>query len=1192
MRPIPTVPGRVRSRRVASLGLATLLAIATVAASVTALSTAALADDAMDKVEAMVLDQIEQSGETTFWAVLKEKADLSRAPTIQNSDERGEFVYDELTTVADESQSGLNSLLSKEGVSHESFWIANAVRITADRSVLAQVAALPEVDKVLADRTYDLPEPQPVDALPTVDAVEWGIDRIRADDVWSTFGVRGEGLVVANVDSGVQFDHPALVGRYRGNLGGGSFDHNYNWFDPSHICPTPAPCDNNDHGTHTMGTMVGDDGAGNQIGVAPGARWIAAKGCETNNCSLSALLASGQWIVAPTDLNNQNPRPDLAPDIVNNSWGGPGNDPFYQATVSAWLAAGIFPQFSNGNNGPSCNTSGSPGDYVNSYSAGAFDINNNIASFSSRGAAAGTGEIKPNIAAPGVNVRSSVPGNVYASFNGTSMASPHVAGTVALMWSAAPAIAHDINATRALLDDTAIDTPNVTCGGTADDNNVFGEGRLDAFAAVQQSPRGATGAMSGTVTDAGTGQPIADVTVQASGPISRVTSTDAAGHYSFPVLSTGDYQVTASRFGYVTGTATVTVTEGQTTTQDFALAPAATHAVSGHVLTTAGSPIPHAQVTILNTPIPPATTDATGAYSFPSVPEGEYDIQAVSGRCTNTQTQHLVVDGDETLDFGLVRRQDSFGYFCIVQDPNYIEANTVLPLTGDDASIVVPLPFTFPYYGQNHTTANVSTNGNLNFIAPSTVFTNVAIPNSAAPNGAIYAYWDDLFVDASASVRTETLGTAPNRRFVVEWRNVRFVSESTKRVDVEVVLHENGQILTQYRNIAADGREQGNSATLGIENQAGTVAFQYAFNEAVIDSPTFAVLYRLPPNGFIRGTVTDANDGQAVSGATVTASQGGTVVRQTTSAADGSYQLQLSLGTYTVAAAKTNYATGSAEVTLDEDGEFVQQDFALRTARAEVSPAALQVIAPPDQTRTRVLTVSNTGGLDLTWSIGPSGAPWLAVNPSSGTVAPGGSQAVDVTVDTTGLAPGVYTATLAVQSNSGRQPTVNVPVTLVVPAYYQAVNTGGSTYTDGNGDAWSPDQRYAAGSWGYTQSGNVQDTTKPIAGTTDDILYQNLRVDPVEYRFDGLPNGVYEIDVRFAELDKRKPNTRLFDVVAESSLLLPAHDVAAEVGSLTADQHVFFVSVADGQLNLRFVQRKGFQKPIVNAILIRHRPDR
>ena len=130
--------------------------------------------------------------------------------------------------------------------------------------------------------------------------------------------------MVANIDTGVQYNHPALVNQYRGNLGGASFDHNYNWFDPSSVCPSPVPCDNNNHGTHTMGTMVGDDGGTNQIGVAPGARWIAAKGCETNNCSDAALLASAQWILAPTDLNGSNPRPDLRPDIVNNSWGGGG----------------------------------------------------------------------------------------------------------------------------------------------------------------------------------------------------------------------------------------------------------------------------------------------------------------------------------------------------------------------------------------------------------------------------------------------------------------------------------------------------------------------------------------------------------------------------------------------------------------------------------------------------------------------------------------------------------------------------------------------------------------------------------------------------------------------------------------------------------------------------------------------------
>src|SRR5690606_18118605 len=160
-------------------------------------------------------------------------------------------------------------------------------------------------------------------------ALEWGLSNIRAPEAWEAFGAQGEGIVVANIDTGVQFDHPALVNQYRGNLGG-SFDHNYNWFDPAGVCGSPesGPCDNADHGTHTMGTIVGDDLAGNQIGVAPRARWIAAKGCEDLNCSNEALLSSGQWLLAPTDLNGENPRPDLRPNIINNSWSGFAGDPF------------------------------------------------------------------------------------------------------------------------------------------------------------------------------------------------------------------------------------------------------------------------------------------------------------------------------------------------------------------------------------------------------------------------------------------------------------------------------------------------------------------------------------------------------------------------------------------------------------------------------------------------------------------------------------------------------------------------------------------------------------------------------------------------------------------------------------------------------------------------------------------------
>ena len=157
----------------------------------------------------------------------------------------------------------------------------------------------------------------------------------------------------------MQFDHPALAAGYRGRQADGSVRHDYSWFDPSRVCPSAAPCDNSGHGTHTMGTMVGLDGD-DAIGVAPGARWIAAKGCESSSCSAEALLAAGQWIIAPTDLNGQNPRPDLAPDVVNNSWGGSGFDPWYSHIVQAWVAAGIFPAFSNGNSGPGATPPGRP----------------------------------------------------------------------------------------------------------------------------------------------------------------------------------------------------------------------------------------------------------------------------------------------------------------------------------------------------------------------------------------------------------------------------------------------------------------------------------------------------------------------------------------------------------------------------------------------------------------------------------------------------------------------------------------------------------------------------------------------------------------------------------------------------------------------------------------------------------------
>jgi hypothetical protein len=513
----------------------------------------------------------------------------------------------------------------------------------------------------------------------------------------------------------------------------------------------------------------------------------------------------------------------------------------------------------------------------------------------------------------------------------------------------------------------------------------------------------AQGTLQGAVTNSANGNPVGGALVQVSNGFSQVT--DAAGNYALN-LAPGTYSVTVSAFGFNSSTDTVTINDGATTVQDFALTPLPAFMVSGHVFDGFNQPIAGAMVTIQSTPIPPATTDANGFYSFTSVPEGAYDLLAAAGRCNIPQTQQLVVDGDETLDFTLPQKSDSFGYICQDMAASYVEASNVLPLTGDDVSQPVALPFPFKFYGISYNTAFICTNGYLNFLAANCALSNVAVPNTLTPNGAIYAYWDDLFVDASASVRTELQGAAPNRQFVIEWRNVRYFGDTTRRIDVEVLLREDGSILTQYRNITVDGREQGNSATVAIEDHSGTVALLYSYNApALYDG--LAILYSQPSQ------------------------------------------------------------------------------------------------------------------------------------------------------------------------------------------FQQRVNAGGSQYVDLAGNIWAADQQYTAGNFGYTNSSSHDARTKKdIAGTDDDPLYQDQRTNPEEYRFDGLPNGTYMVDLRFAEVKTTNPGTRLFDVIIEGAVVLPAHDVASEVGSFAADNHVFFVVVSDGQLNIRFVGRRGSAPPIINAISIMHQPGR
>ncbi len=435
-------------------------------------------------------------GQARFIVYLREQADLSAAFTMTDRSARGRYVLNALRQTAARTQAGLLADLDKAGVPYESRYIVNAVVVQGGRALVDSIAARPEVAFVGPVTAY--PAPAPVEAAPaaeSTEAIEWNIKKIKADQVWTDFGVTGEGIVISNIDTGVQYTHPALVNQYRGNLGGGSYDHNYNWWDPYNQNPT-EPADASGHGSHTMGTMIGSDdptnpiSATNAIGVAPGAQWMACDGFD-NNTGYGydpELLECAEFILAPWDLGGANPDPDMRPDIVSNSWGGGQGQWWYNQVIYAWRAAGIFPSFSNGNNGPSCGTAGSPGDQPNVMSSGATDSNDTIASFSSRGPAAITGLTKPNVAAPGVSVRSSVPTNAYALYSGTSMAAPHTAAEAALIWSAVPALRGNVQQTYWLIEQTAfrIDSDQCDPAGTYP-NNVYGYGRIDAYEAVSMA---------------------------------------------------------------------------------------------------------------------------------------------------------------------------------------------------------------------------------------------------------------------------------------------------------------------------------------------------------------------------------------------------------------------------------------------------------------------------------------------------------------------------------------------------------------------------------------------------------------------------------------------------------------------------------------------------------------------------------
>lgn len=428
-----------------------------------------------------------------LFVIMKDQLDISDVAKINDRDARLTSAYEKLTAHANSTQAGLREFFDKTGIEYTPYYLENAMEVRGGTLVRLYLLTRPEVDRVLpSPRLRAVPDDfsQPGYLTQVEDAVQWNISMIGADKVWSEFNVRGEGIVVGQSDSGVDGNHPAIEKQYRGyNLG-----DDYNWFDPWD--GTPSPNDEGGHGTHTTGTILGANG----IGVAPGAKWMGCVNLDRNLANPALYLDCMQFMLAPFPQNG-NPLtdgdPTQAAHVLNNSWGCPtleGCDPAALLPATDNLRnAGIFVVVSTGNDGPNCETVQSPISlYDSAFSVGAVDQFGNMAPFSSRGpvTADGSGRIKPDIVAPGVQILSSTPDGTYAQFDGTSMAGPHVVGVVALIWSAQPELIGDIDATEQLIIDTAQPYEgdrSTGCFSGSVPSNAYGYGVVDVYAAVKKA---------------------------------------------------------------------------------------------------------------------------------------------------------------------------------------------------------------------------------------------------------------------------------------------------------------------------------------------------------------------------------------------------------------------------------------------------------------------------------------------------------------------------------------------------------------------------------------------------------------------------------------------------------------------------------------------------------------------------------
>ncbi len=720
--------------------------------------------------------------------------------------ERHRRVIEHLQSVAAASQppvvATLNDLKSRNEVtSYHCYFVANCIAAQGTEAAFREIAQLPGVVRIEDDyriqfdsEPFDIAPPRHLDDP----SVELGVRMIRAPEVWE-MGITGASVLVSHLDTGVNGSHPSLAGRWRGSY---SYPWSACWYDL--LGSTNTPTDNYGHGTQTMGIICGMT-TGDTIGVAWGARYISARlnFANGNTIATTALLAF-EWLLDPDgDIETF----DDVPRVISNSWGFAAGTivPCYNIfdiAVDNCEAAGSAVIWAAGNEGPGAETIRVPADRAttpfNSLSVGAFDLlTDSVWSSSSRGPGTCSADpellIKPEVVAPGRNVRSASLGTTYATASGTSFATAHVAGTMALMLEVNP--------------DLPVDSLKHLLMLTAADKEVFGEdnatgfGQIDALSAVQSALAGVGWAAGYVTDDLGIG--IAAAIAIADYP--HRFRSDSAGYFCFPMPAELPLTMIFSGIGFSTHEETAILTARDTLSMSIVLTSNGEGLLTGSVLSCLGVPAVGATVSGGPDSCGQTTTDNQGRFELP-LPAGLHDVTASDGFCADALLEDVDIQEGGTTDVEFILPPNP-GHVCSDADPygyricddndgagvneEWIEIAPAYGGTGivhnlsDDGAVCLSLPFPVNFYGVPYEQIYVNGNGNLTFRRNLFFWYNTPLPLLYAP--AIFAFWDDLADDAGGDICTRH--DAARGKFIVEWSQVPcYDGEGTETF--QVVVHD------------------------------------------------------------------------------------------------------------------------------------------------------------------------------------------------------------------------------------------------------------------------------------------------------------------------------------------------------------------------------------------------------------------